>query len=90
MSRDASDVIHRARTAGWRVTACTITESSGSSVLDAATCRLLTARAGFTPARDARGRTVEDTVEAAVRWLIPAEPAPEPEGAPAQPPDEQS
>ena len=73
-----------------RVTACTITESSGSPALDAATCRMITARAGFAPARDSRGRAVTDTAEAGVRWLIPADPEPEPAEAPAQPPDEQS
>ena len=73
-----------------RVTACTITASSGSSVLDAATCRILTARAGFTPARDSRGRTVTDTAAAGVRWVIPVDPEPEPAEGPPQPPGEQS
>lgn len=35
-----------------RVTACTITASSGSSSLDEATCRLARRRARFEPARD--------------------------------------
>ena len=72
------------------VTACTVTSSSRSSVLDAATCQILASRARFTPARDERGRTVADTVAAGVRWVIPADPEPEPAEGPAQPPDEQS
>jgi TonB family protein len=73
-----------------RVTACTVTESSGSSVLDAATCRILTARARFRPARDARGRRLADTVGAGVRWVIPVEVKPKPAAGEPQPPGEQS
>ena len=36
-----------------RVTRCTVTASSGSAILDSETCRMLTARARFTPATDA-------------------------------------
>src|SRR3954452_24179122 len=35
-----------------RVSDCTITASSASAALDAVTCRIMTARAQFTPARD--------------------------------------
>lgn len=54
-----------------RVTGCTVTISSGSAALDAATCRLLQERARFTPARDARGRRTTDTIPAAITWQIP-------------------
>ena len=38
-----------------KVSACHVTESSGSSSLDLATCRLFTLRARFTPATVMRG-----------------------------------
>jgi TonB family protein len=55
-----------------RVTACTITRSSRSAVLDSSTCRLLRARARFTPARDSSGRPVPDRFETAHAWRISA------------------
>jgi TonB family protein len=54
-----------------RVARCTIVQSSGSELLDTATCGLLQARARFKPARNARGRTVGDSALAPVRWVIP-------------------
>lgn len=71
-----------------RVTGCTVIASSGYSVLDAVTCRLFTERSRFAPARNARGRTVADTVNAGVVWQMPEDALP-PEEA-AQPPQEQS
>jgi protein TonB len=56
-----------------QVTDCTIDGSSGSALLDAATCRMLTARTGFAPARNRRGRPVFDIATAGVRWLIPVD-----------------
>jgi len=56
-----------------RVSACRITESSGSAVLDEATCRILRERARFTPARDRRGRAVPDRVAGRTRWVLPPE-----------------
>jgi protein TonB len=53
-----------------RVTACSVTSSSGSGALDSATCRLLTARARFTPARDSSGNATTDTVAARIVWRI--------------------
>lgn len=55
-----------------RVTGCTITASSGSSALDSTTCRILRSRARFTPARDASGRAIADSVEGAIEWRLPA------------------
>jgi TonB family protein len=54
-----------------RVTACTVTSSSGSEVLDSATCRLLTSRARFTPAHDAMGNPTAGVVTHSQTWQIP-------------------
>jgi protein TonB len=54
-----------------RVTGCTIIGSSGSSALDAATCRLMKGRARFTPARDSAGSPTTDSVASAIRWVLP-------------------
>ena len=56
-----------------RVTDCTVTGSSGSSALDAATCRLTKSRARFTPARDASGNPATDNVASAIHWVLPAD-----------------
>jgi protein TonB len=53
-----------------RVTNCTITGSSGSSALDSATCRIMRARAKFTPAHDSNGRPVSDSVSNSITWRI--------------------
>jgi periplasmic protein TonB len=53
-----------------RVTNCTVTSSSGSSSLDATTCRLMRARARFTPARDNTGASTTDTHNGRIRWQI--------------------
>lgn len=61
-------------TAG-RVHGCTILASSGASILDATTCRLMRARARFTPARDASGKSVPGSVESSIGWKLgPAAP----------------
>jgi protein TonB len=54
-----------------RVRDCTVTGSSGSSALDSATCRIMRARARFTPARDGNGNPAPDTVANAIRWVLP-------------------
>lgn len=54
-----------------RVTDCSITRSTGHSVLDQATCRLLESRARFEPARDSDGMPVTGTYNSSVRWQIP-------------------
>lgn len=61
--------------ADGRVTRCSIVESSGSPLLDATTCRTLRARARFTPARDAAGNAVPDTIASSIRWSLPDDPA---------------
>lgn len=54
-----------------RVTACSVTQGSGSISLDWATCSIIQRRARFTPARDADGRAVEDRFAGRVRWVLP-------------------
>jgi len=54
-----------------RVTGCTITSSSGSAVLDSATCGLLVRRARFTPALDRNGRPTTGTINSRIKWVIP-------------------
>jgi protein TonB len=56
-----------------RVANCTVTSSSGSSSLDAATCRIMRSRARFTPATDSSGNKVSDTHNGRIRWQIPEE-----------------
>jgi protein TonB len=56
--------------ANGRVTNCTVTSSSGSSALDNATCRIMRARARFTPARDQFGNPTTDTHSARIAWRI--------------------
>jgi protein TonB len=57
--------------ADGHVTGCAIESSSGSTVLDNQTCRLLIARARFTPARDSKGHPTSDTVHNRIRWVLP-------------------
>jgi protein TonB len=51
-----------------RVAACTVLASSGTAILDSATCRLLATRARFTPARDSNGAPAAASVEASLTW----------------------
>jgi TonB family protein len=62
--------------------ACTVTESSGSAILDRTTCLLFERRARFTPARDAAGKTTEGSFATAVMWQLPGG---QPPSAPALP-----
>jgi TonB family protein len=55
------------------VAGCEIAASSGSASLDSATCRLLTQRARFSPARDRRGEPTTDTVVGRITWRLPEE-----------------
>jgi protein TonB len=61
-----------------RVTNCVITSSSGSAILDAATCRLTRARARFTPATGSDGKPTEDSFSARIAWRLPPAPVPPP------------
>lgn len=53
-----------------RVTNCSVTSSSGSRTLDSTTCRILSSRAKFTPARDNTGNPTTGTSSARIRWQI--------------------
>ena len=57
--------------ANGRVTDCTVTGSTGHRELDAATCRLVTKRARFEPARGSNGEAVAGTYTGSVLWQLP-------------------
>ncbi|MEM8723954.1 MAG: TonB family protein [Pseudomonadota bacterium] len=57
--------------ASGRVSDCTVIGSTGHNVLDVATCRLITKRARFEPARDSSGAKVPGTFSSSVNWQIP-------------------
>jgi TonB family protein len=59
---------------------CTITQSSNDASLDEATCRLLSERARFRPARDATGRAVPDHYSASILWRLETDYSPIPIG----------
>jgi len=59
-----------------RVTACEVTRSSGSAILDDTTCRLIVERFRFDPSRDVRGRPVESTIVQNHEWIVEADPTP--------------
>lgn len=54
-----------------RVKACEIVVTSGSKRLDQQTCRLVSARARFEPAKDKHGEQVVGTYTNSVRWVLP-------------------
>ena len=64
--------------ADGRVSQCDITQSSGSEILDTATCRLIVRRARFNPAVDETGNPTVGYFSNAVRWIIPVAMPPEP------------
>lgn len=54
-----------------KVTSCAVTKSSGFPALDETTCKLVTRRARFKPAKDTSGNPVADSYSNRVRWQIP-------------------
>ena len=57
-----------------RVTDCSIVASSGSAALDSATCRILTRRARFTPARNSDGAATSDSyMTPRITWRLEGE-----------------
>lgn len=60
------------------VIGCQIEQSSGSTVLDTTTCKLLNTRARFKPARDNKGRATADRYASRVMWSTHAGPLPLP------------
>lgn len=57
--------------ANGRVTNCTVTSSSGSSILDSTACSLLKRRARFNPAEDANGNKIPAPFVSRFRWELP-------------------
>ncbi len=53
-----------------RVTNCDVVSSSGHSDLDRTTCRVLSSRARFTPAKLSNGQPTTDTVTASIVWRL--------------------
>lgn len=59
--------------ADGRVRGCRVIRSSGSSSLDAHTCRIMSARGRFRPAIDSTGNAVPSQEVQAVAWTLPAD-----------------
>lgn len=57
--------------ASGKVTGCAVTGSSGSSLLDDATCKNMQRRARFDPATDGEGKPVSGSYTQSVKWEIP-------------------
>ena len=57
--------------ANGRVTGCAVTGSTGHGELDAATCRLVSKRARFEPARGGNGEAVAGSYTGSVLWQLP-------------------
>jgi protein TonB len=53
------------------VTGCTITQSSGTAVLDSQTCALAFQRARFAAAKDDNGEAAAGTFSSKVQWVLP-------------------
>lgn len=51
-----------------RITDCHVLRSSGSSILDQATCSILHRRARFTPSMDSNGNAVVGYIDQSVDW----------------------
>lgn len=60
-------IAFRVRTDG-RVDRCSVTRSSGHTLLDDLTCRLFTERYRFAPATDARGQAIDSTLQTTFTW----------------------
>lgn len=56
-----------------RVSACSVTTSSGNSDLDDATCRIARSKVKFTPAKDDAGNPTSSSYTLPVRWVLPTE-----------------
>lgn len=54
-----------------KVTDCTVTGTSGSSLLDNTACSLLKRRARFSPAEDASGNKIPAPYPGSFRWKLP-------------------
>ena len=56
-----------------RVADCQVTQSSGSSALDSATCSIIRRRAKYTPAKNDDGSAAMGSDAVRIRWVVPAE-----------------
>jgi protein TonB len=54
-----------------RIENCRVTSSSGSPDLDEATCRLVTRRGRYAPAKDTAGNPIRQNASLPFRWVIP-------------------
>jgi TonB family protein len=76
-NREQGTVAFRLEVGGdGKPTGCSVVSSSGSSSLDATTCRLLLERARFTPARDAQGKATGDQFSGRILWRLAADAPP--------------
>ena len=65
-----------------RVEKCDVVHSSGSAALDQATCRVITSRARFRPALNARDRPIAAIHTGEIQWLLGEEPETSSQGQP--------
>lgn len=56
-----------------RIENCQVTQSTGSSDLDEAACRLVTRRGKYAPAKDQGGNPTKQSAALRFRWVLPAE-----------------
>ena len=70
---EGTSVLRLVVAADGRVSGCTVTGSSGSSVLDSVSCSLTQRRFRFTPATDAEGHLTASYYTHSVNWRLPAE-----------------
>jgi periplasmic protein TonB len=72
MDNNEQGTVHVVLTIGTsgRVTGCSVSSSSGSRTLDQTTCRILSARAKFSPAQDANGNPIESTFSQSITWRL--------------------
>ena len=54
-----------------RVSGCAVTHSSGSSLLDTATCQVLRRRAHYAPAIDELGQPIVSATNDEIVWIVP-------------------
>lgn len=62
--------------ADGKVTHCFITRSTGSLTLDETTCRIISERGRFTPARDAGGKAISGNFDGRIMWRLPEDAGP--------------
>ena len=58
-------------TKSGKLSTCEITESSGHSILDQASCRMMAFKARFSPAKDINGENVAAILPHRINWTLP-------------------